>query len=527
MYIRESWSLRFSTGVVQASLLLTNFADKRWQAMFRVLNDLVQKLDYFKSNFVYASSNNTSGSVTQTQCLVALLSICFLLIPIRYLFYLNTNKMTLGLSSFPGSVNGDILEAMPTDDAGRRSLLDEVKRRGRLTVQASNFKEAEALYGKGIEVSKSLSQDNDEIKTERAVLFSNRSLARYQMGNSGGSTSDARAAAECDPTYVKAFWRLGQACFAQQQYAEALQAYETAQKLDENNKAVAKELQKTRKKIEEESKLLEEACNMSLEDSAGDEKKSDDSTGEKQPSLPRPKKAKSTTKKTKTTSKIDNNNESDEDVQFSKSEAVRGYKIVAGKKTSYFHNELSDEAKKLIGDIAPKKLNPESNFNPVSESVTEGASAWNKAGTWEEKDVTQWATNTLMETLTSTTFTIPDLHTGSVGADGKQIKVTKVPTCEGHASVAVVRGKRRYIYEFSIVLDWSVTLDCGECSGSITFPDVDGTCDGVYDTSNYKVKSGTPSEARPLLDMFVKNGGLRDAITKSLNDWVVLFQSTY
>jgi hypothetical protein len=40
--------------------------------------------------------------------------------------------------------------------------------------------------------------------------------------------------------------------------------------------------------------------------------------------------------------------------------SMRGYKMVNGKKTSYFHTELSDEAKKLLEkDAGPKKVSKE------------------------------------------------------------------------------------------------------------------------------------------------------------------------
>lgn len=47
--------------------------------------------------------------------------------------------------------------------------------------------------------------------------------------------------------------------------------------------------------------------------------------------------------------------DSDDDLGTDK---VRGYKLTSdGRKTSFFNNELTDEAKALIGDIAPKPIN--------------------------------------------------------------------------------------------------------------------------------------------------------------------------
>merc|ERR1712224_439602 len=64
---------------------------------------------------------------------------------------------------------------------------------------------------------------------------------------------------------------------------------------------------------------------------------------------------KSSSDSTKESSKSVVENDDDSNL-FTKSEPVRGYKVVNGKKTSYFHNELDEKSKALIGDIAPKKI---------------------------------------------------------------------------------------------------------------------------------------------------------------------------
>jgi hypothetical protein len=64
----------------------------------------------------------------------------------------------------------------------------------------------------------------------------------------------------------------------------------------------------------------------------------------------------------------------------------------------------------------------------------------------------------------------------------------------------------------------------------MSFPDVDGTCElgEGYDMLGYEVMDkDTPPSLKPLLDRFVKSGGLRDAIHKCLDDWVRLFRATY
>ena len=59
-------------------------------------------------------------------------------------------------------------------------------------------------------------------------------------------------------------------------------------------------------------------------------------------------------------------------------EIIRGYKQTSdGKITTYFNNELDDNTKALIGDIAPKKLDPASQ---APATVPSSVSVWNTAG---------------------------------------------------------------------------------------------------------------------------------------------------
>lgn len=63
---------------------------------------------------------------------------------------------------------------------------------------------------------------------------------------------------------------------------------------------------------------------------------------------------------------------------------MRGYK----NGMPYFHRELTEEEQKLIGDIAPKKVE----VAPVAAApLVHQGSAWNSAGTFEEKLYTKWA----------------------------------------------------------------------------------------------------------------------------------------
>lgn len=89
--------------------------------------------------------------------------------------------------------------------------------------------------------------------------------------------------------------------------------------------------------------------------------------------------------------------------------------------------------------------------------------------------------------------------------------------------------QKKYIYEFLIELKWEFVHDSEMASGSMSFPDFDGTCEigEGYEMLNYHVDPETPSALRPVLDRFIKNDGLRDALHDTLDDWVRLFKETY
>ena len=120
-----------------------------------------------------------------------------------------------------------------------------------------------------------------------------------------------------------------------------------------------------------------------------------------------------TTTTTTTTKKVSENTSSTAKASSSSSSSgdtgpgMKGYKKTAdGRLTTYFNNDLTEEAKALIGDIAPKKLEPAAAAAVPGAETAGGnaASAWNKAGTWESRDMTRlvlchlpWCLRSLVE----------------------------------------------------------------------------------------------------------------------------------
>jgi len=398
---------------------------------------------------------------------------------------------------------------------------------------------------------------NQEHKREVAILYSNRALCNLQMNGAQLSYEDATSATCFDGGYVKGYWRLGQACVALGLLKEGLEAFEKASALEGDNKALRKEVAKV------EKLLVEEEVRRKEEEERGDvvEEEKEVKKEVKKQVIPLTKPAKTTTTTSTNTTTTSNNKTT------KGSEPIRGYKIIGDKKTSYFHHEQTEEEKKLIGDIAPKRIDPNTTTTPNNNNNTDSTtpqrndsintttntSAWNKAGTWEEKDVTPWAISTLTKTLMDKChYTLPP-SSPDPNATVRVTKITKLigssstttPSGNGgdkaqtlsHASVATVRGKKRYIFEFTICLHWTLTFGNGvdTCSGTLAFDDVDGTHEmgEGYDIGEFTVVedggvgAGGLVDARFLLERFVKNGGLRNVVEGVLDEWICMFRDTY
>lgn len=437
------------------------------------------------------------------------------------------------------SPHRDVLEATPDTDESKAKLLEELQSRGRAAVGAKSWMDAKLLYEKTLTLVTTMTVDSNRV----AVLNSNLSLVQQSMGNFEDARKAAEAATKADPTYVKGWWRLGQALQSLHRSQEALEALTKAKFLEPSNKALIKEHAKVQEKVDEEAKLLKE-----LEDNQEQPMLIDEATTTTTTTTTTATKSKQTTstkngpsaKSSSTSSsssptassttdkKLGKEEEEEDEKIFTKSEPVRGYKIVNGKKTSYFHNELSEEAKSLIGDIAPKKLETIPTLAPAPAAAA-GASVWNQAGTWEEKDLTKWAKTTLQEHIETTQYILPT----SSPAPGAEVIVTKVKTLDGHASCAVARGKKRYIYEFMVKLEWKLSSPDEssdlECTGSLAIPDIDGTIDlgDGYEIHEFAIDSVSDNSLRPLIERFVQRGGFHDALNASIDGWVERFKSEY
>jgi len=108
--------------------------------------------------------------------------------------------------------------------------------------------------------------------------------------------------------------------------------------------------------------------------------------------------------------------------------------------TWYRHREWKPEEGKK--EFKPTQIVSETAVQSREAEVAPMAgSAWNKAGTWEDKDVTTEARRTLKEKLSEPSAPV-DVAGGSLSMEG-------VDSVEGDASKPVIRGRQRHMFELS------------------------------------------------------------------------------
>ena len=224
----------------------------------------------------------------------------------------------------------------------------------------------------------------------------------------------------------------------------------------------------------------------------------------------------------------------------------RGYKVKAdGTKTTYFNHDLDEEAKALIGDITPKRLDTvilDTAAGGVSEkdrcssplrkassssSSSPGPSAWNSAGTFEERGMTLWGKKELTALTEAASFILPN---GS-----SVVEVIKLRNLQGDASIAMVRHKKKHVFDWSFIVDWRIreSQDINSrilCRGSLEYPDV--SPDVRNDGSRFEaIMIGTPTPDSPenqaLVADYVQSSskGLQVSIAEKIDAFITKFNT--
>lgn len=383
---------------------------------------------------------------------------------------------------FGGGIAGyhsDILSAsIPEDTAGKEKLIEEIKNRAKGSVKAKNYPEAIELYSKGIEVD-----------ATSAILYANRSMCHMSMGASMEALIDADKSIALDPKYVKAYYRKGVALVANKNLALAKDTFAEGLALSPDDKELQQQYNKT-------IQVLASTTSTPSTTPAT----TTTSTASVKPSSSAP-------KKTTPIVKDDNDDEEEENA------IIRGYKKTSdGRTTSYFHNEMDENTKALIGSIAPKKIESIS-ATPESTASSTNGSAWNSAGTVETMNHSPWAIKRLEELLEFVEIDIPG---------GFSASVSKIKSVKGDAEIMIVRGKRKTVYDLSVELEWtfkgSTASSFTTCSGTMSITDISADLDMEISVQVDRSKSTVTNEANELVRTYIQSNkqGLQPAIVKSI-----------
>ncbi|KAK4414925.1 hypothetical protein Salat_2599500 [Sesamum alatum] len=136
--------------------------------------------------------------------------------------------------------------------------------------------------------------------------------------------------------------------------------------------------------------------------------------------------------------------------------AVSAEKTVESASYTYWVREVSRDAAPLP---VPKKIDPADACNQPNQ--THLGSAWNRAGTWEEKNLNKWATDRIKELLAPV----------SLEFSGGKAEIAEVTRCSGDAFLVTVRNKKRVGYTYELTLkvkgEWHIGGEKKKVKGHI------------------------------------------------------------
>jgi tetratricopeptide (TPR) repeat protein len=372
----------------------------------------------------------------------------------------------------------DKVEDVPEDESPL-SLALALKTTGNQKFKAADYKGAVEEYSDALNLlanqdqklhSNKDAETKEEEKKCRLAILSNRAVCYNNLRNFTKAKEDCDTILKDDEEHIKALFRRGEAYMSMSENVKAYKDMYQVIRIDPKNKAAIKRVKELRKLVHKRSleavhegvqkaeKQKEQKRLKAERDKAkkAAQTKADQEFRASKKSTPRASNAKRATSKKGAGS--DDSDDDDVVIEDQTDEApIRGYKKTSdGRTTSYFTRELDEDAKKLIGDITPQRLDANAGSTaspnaprPITKQHSQ-TSAWNSAGTFEEKDKSEWAKERLKELLLAVTV------------DAGTISVTKVEKVEGDASIISSRGKIRYVYDLSFEVNFCIVFDDGE-----------------------------------------------------------------
>lgn len=406
-----------------------------------------------------------------------------------------------------------------------------MKSRAKGCIATRNYPAAIQLYTKALEVTSS------DDASACSILHANRSMCHINMGSFQIALDDANQAESRDPSYLKAYYRKATALKALSRLSEARDVLLKGLSL----KADDKELKTLLSKIEEEMKAVSSNGPVVKPARTTVSTSSNSSTTQSAPKVAAAASS-SSTSKTKPIPSSESVPMEEEDPDLSTIN-MRGYKKTAdGRMTTFFNNELDETAKRLIGDIAPKKIDDSFPVR-VAPASTENGSVWNTAGTYEERVLTSWATDYLKEAISSMEVKIQRSNVinkdqlKKANLESVHISVMDIENVVGDAQVSMARGKKKYICDYCLDLKWRLTVNYEDNAaaevviGKVSVLDV--TADKDYEitnlcVTNYNASNATastlPTHLLQLHKLYVSSTSTsQDGLHKLIHNYIIKF----
>eukprot|EP00929_Paragymnodinium_shiwhaense_P110225 TRINITY_DN7704_c0_g1_i4.p1 TRINITY_DN7704_c0_g1~~TRINITY_DN7704_c0_g1_i4.p1 ORF type:complete len:199 (+),score=60.78 TRINITY_DN7704_c0_g1_i4:109-705(+) len=132
----------------------------------------------------------------------------------------------------------------------------------------------------------------------------------------------------------------------------------------------------------------------------------------------------------------------------------------------YWKREINDAH--VLGDNKPQKLDgAEATKAPDASPANAIGSMWNKAGTWEEKEIGAQARPALEQIFTREGFYL-------LRGEGTELTV-KSATVTGDAQAFHIRGRPRIGFELKVRLKWAGTFEGADVDGDLEIPELDSS----------------------------------------------------
>jgi len=388
--------------------------------------------------------------------------------------------------------HNDLLDMqMPMEEEEQDKYADLCKERATGCFKSGDMASAEKLYTRALEA-----------RPKNAILLSNRALVRTNLDLLDAGLKDAKDSIAIDSSYSKAHYRYVQILIKMKKFTDAQEAASSF-KTTGGDVSVMKPLEaeiNSGLEREREDRLRAEKAKI---DKPITRKADPPPKPAVSPRKPSPD-AEATKNKTK-----DNSN-------------MKGYKMnAAGQKTSYFHTDLSEEAKAMLPCSRPQKLSsnataplaqPSSTTTAAKQAPLATASSWNE-NTFETKDCTSWAKERIAEVFP---ITLP-LDTNKC-----QIKSESV---SGDLTACVTRGQMRVINDLTFKFKWELMNDHSKKlgDGTLTF-EADGA--GGY-TIDHETKESQPDGQAIIRNNINKDDSvIKRGINNRLDELIREFQAS-